>query len=97
MGIWELSLFFGNISVSLKLFQNEGEKKTKTKKKKKSCWTFLRNLCRIWSLLLTSVETTLIQDIIISHLDYCNNLLIGLFVSVPASSVSSAVAGIILF
>ena len=91
------SFLFCNISVNVKLFQNERKKKTKTEKKKKSCWTFLRNLCRIWSLLITSVETTLIQDIVISHLDYYNNLLIGLFVSVLASSVSSAVAGIILF
>lgn len=47
---------------------------------------------------MTSVKTTLIQDIIISHLDYYNNFLTGLFASIlgPSESIFNAVARIII-
>ena len=51
-----------------------------------------------WSLLITTVETILIQDIIISNLGHCNNHLIGFLASIRSSTklVFNAVAIITL-
>lgn len=50
----------------------------------KSCCLCLQNIFSIWWFFITSTTTNLAQVTIISHLDYCGGLLIGLSASILA-------------
>lgn len=44
----------------------------------KSCWLYLQDVSKTLTLTYTSTATILVPDVIIFHLDYCNNPPIGL-------------------